>query len=72
MLAQNNPLMAEATNTISKLCEDDAIRDACYRRDLQLAFEARTQRKLKEQAEALAEKDAEIAELKKRLEKYEN
>ena len=86
MLAQNNPLMAEATNTISKLCKDDAIRDACYRRDLQLAFEARTQRKLKEQAEALAEKDealaekdealaekdAEIAELKKRLEKYEN
>ncbi|MCR5197015.1 MAG: Rpn family recombination-promoting nuclease/putative transposase [Pseudobutyrivibrio sp.] len=74
MLAKENPLMAEAADTFRKLTEEDAILDACYRRDLQLAYEASVERKLATQAAELKEKSEtisqltnEIAELKRQL-----
>lgn len=67
MLAKENPLMAEAKETIKKLTDDEAIRDACYRRDLQLAYEASIEKRLALQEQQLAEKDAEISELKRQL-----
>ena len=62
MLAKDNPLMAEATNTILTLTEDELIREACYRREEQLAIEAQMKHKIAEQEIALAQKDKAIAQ----------
>ena len=40
--------MAEATNTINKLTEDELVREACFRRNEQLAHEAVIARKLEQ------------------------
>ena len=47
-LAKENPIMAEATNTINKLTEDELVREACFRRNEQLAHEAVIARKLEQ------------------------
>ena len=65
MLAQENPIMAEATNTIRKLTEDEKVREACFWRNEQLAREEY----MKQQ---LAEKDNRIAELEKQLEELKS
>ena len=74
MLTKENPIMADAVETLQNLTDDDAISAACYRRDLHMKYEAYVQRKLKEQADELKQKSDEInqqaneiAELKRLL-----
>ena len=62
--------MAEATNTINKLTEDELVREACFRRNEQLAHEAVIARKLEQLTEenakmsaAISEKDAALSEM---------
>ena len=69
-LAKENPIMAEATNTINKLTEDELVREACFRRNEQLAHEAVIARKLEQLTEenskmsaAISEKDAALSEM---------
>ena len=69
ILAKENPIMAEATNTINKLTEDELVREACFRRNEQLAHEAVIARKLEQLTEenakmsaAISEKDAALSE----------
>ena len=61
-LAKENPIMAEATSTINRLTEDELVREACFRRDEQLAHEANMLKKIEHQAELLLSKDAALAE----------
>ena len=75
MLAQENSLFAEATKTVQQLTDDDAIREACFRRDEQLALEAyfkstiaQQEAELKQKDSTIAEMSAEIAKLKAMLE----
>lgn len=62
MLAQENSLFAEATKTVQQLTDDDTIREACFRRDEQLALEAYFKLTIAQQEAALKQKDSEIAE----------
>ena len=54
--------MAEASNTILTLTEDELIREACFRREEQLAIETQMKHKIEEQEIALALKDETIAQ----------
>ena len=62
--------MAEATNTINKLTEDELVREACFRRNEQLAHEAVIARRLEQLTEenakmsaTISEKDAALSEM---------
>ena len=73
--AKENPIMAEVTNTINKLTEDELVREACFRRNEQLAHEAVIARKLEQLSDEnneLTDENSkladEICKLKKQLE----
>ena len=68
MIAKNNTVLTQASETLYALNCDQTIRDMCRAREDAIRHENYMKRMLAEQEAALAEKDAEIARLKALLE----
>lgn len=62
MIAKNNTVLTQASESLYALNYDQTIRDMCRAREDAIRHENYMKRMLAEQAAALAEKDASIAE----------
>lgn len=71
MIAENNTILSEATQTLYKLNADELLREQCRAREEYEVHEKYTQEKIAKQEEKIAEQEREIAELKKRIKELE-
>ena len=68
MLSQNNEYLKEASETVYHLTQEEKVRLQCQAREDYYRRMKGIQEKIEAQEELLAQKDAEIAALKKLLE----
>lgn len=71
MIAENNTILSEATQTLYKLNADDLLREQCRAREEYEIHEKFTQEKITAQETKIEEQEKEIEKLKKRIKELE-